>query len=83
MGTKLLRQLTSIVAPDTLLKWIRAEKKGGLQVPTKRGRRRTPEQISRLILKLAREKQWIYTRILGNIEKLGQHWESAVSRRFG
>src|SRR5512147_2748507 len=38
---KALRQLTTIVAPDTLLGWLRAEKKDGKKVPAKRGRRRT------------------------------------------
>jgi putative transposase len=68
---RLLRQLTTIVAPDTLLGWIRAEKKDGKKVPAKRGRRRTPEQIRRLVLKLAKENQWGYTRILGELKKLG------------
>lgn len=67
---KVLRQLTTIVAPDTLLKWIRAEKKDGTKAPAKRGRPRTPEQTRRLILKLAKENQWGYTRILGEIKKL-------------
>jgi len=71
LGGKVLRQLTTIVAPDTLLKWIRAEKKEGKKTPAKRGRRRTPEQIRRLVLKLAKENQWGYTRILGELKKLG------------
>jgi putative transposase len=71
LGGTVLRQLTTIVAPDTLLKWIRAEKKQGKKTPAKRGRRRTPEQIRRLVLKLAKENQWGYTRILGELKKLG------------
>jgi putative transposase len=66
-----LRQLTTIVTPGTLLRWIREDKKSGKKVPAKRGRRRTPEQIRRLILKLARENEWGYTRILGELKKLG------------
>lgn len=66
-----LRQLTTIVTPDTLLRWIRAERQNGHKTPVKRGRRRTPEQIRRLILKLAKENQWGYTRILGELKKLG------------
>lgn len=68
---KALRQLTTIVTPDTLLRWIRTEKRNGPKAPVKRGRRRTPEQIRRLILKLAKENQWGYTRILGELKKLG------------
>jgi putative transposase len=71
LGGKVLRQLTTIVAPDTLLGWIRADKKSGKKTPVKRGRRRTPEQIRQVILKLAKENQWGYTRILGELKKLG------------
>ena len=74
---KALRQLTTIVAPDTLLRWIREEKKQGKRPLVQRGRRRTPDQIRRLILKLARENEWGYTRILGELKKLGIH---ALSR---
>lgn len=70
-GGKVLRQLTTIVVPNTLLGWIRAEKKDGKKQPVKRGRRRTPDQIRLLILKLAKENQWGYTRILGELKKLG------------
>ena len=66
---KALHQLATIVRPDTLLRWIREEK--GKKPPAKRGRRRTPEQIRRLILKLARENEWGYTCILGELKKLG------------
>ena len=66
-----VRQLTTIVTPDTLLRWIRAEKKEGKKESVKRGRRRTPKEICKLILKLAKENQWGYTRILGELKKLG------------
>lgn len=68
---KALRQLTTIVMPNTLLKWIRAEKQGGKKTGAKPGRRRTPDQICNIILRLAKENQWGYTRILGELKKLG------------
>ncbi|MCU0880794.1 MAG: hypothetical protein MUF06_23745, partial [Pirellulaceae bacterium] len=71
LGGKVLRQLTTIVAPSTLLTWIRDEKKGKKKTPVKRGRRRTPDEIRKLVLKLARENEWGYTRILGELKKLG------------
>ena len=37
----------------------------------KGGRSRTPEHIRELVLKLARENDWGYTRILGELRKLG------------
>ena len=57
-----LQQLATIVKPDTLLRWIREEKKCRKRALARRGRRRTPEQIRRLILKLARENEWGYTK---------------------
>lgn len=70
LGGKVLRQLTTIVAPSTILRWIRAEKKLKPK-RRKRGRPKTPEQIVRLILKMARENEWGYTRIMGELKKLG------------
>jgi putative transposase len=66
-----LRQLTTIVAPGMILNWIRDEKKGKKKIAAKRGRRRTPEEICKLVLNLARENEWGYTRILGELKKLG------------
>jgi putative transposase len=70
LGGKVLRQLTTIVAPETLLGWIRADKKPKPS-KRKRGRPNTPEQIRELILLRARENQWGYTRIMGELKKLG------------
>ncbi|HTU23752.1 MAG TPA: integrase core domain-containing protein [Pirellulales bacterium] len=79
-GSKLgqaLDSLVSIVHPGTLRRWIREDRKGKRKTPAPRGRRRTAEQIRRLILKLAKENSWGYTRILGELKKLGVR---AVSR---
>jgi putative transposase len=73
-GSKLgraLNHLVSVVHPDTLRRWIREDRRGKRTKPVPRGRRRTAEQIRRLILKLARETGWGYTRILGELKKLG------------
>lgn len=74
-GAKLgraIRQLATIVAPNTFLRWIR-EAKGSRRADRApaRGRRRTPEQLRRLILKFARENNWGYKRIVGELMKLG------------
>jgi transposase-like protein len=63
-GAKLgsaLDHLVSIVHPDTLRRWIREDRRGRRKAPVARGRRRTPEQLRRLIIKLARETGWGYT----------------------
>lgn len=71
LAAKVLNQLVSIVHPDTVLKWVRENRRDKDKQPVKRGRRRTPEQIRKLIRKLARENGWGYTRIMGELKKLG------------
>ncbi len=66
-----LGDLVTIVHPDTLRRWIRESKPSAKKKPVLRGRPRTQEQIRELILKLARENDWGYTRILGELRKLG------------
>jgi putative transposase len=69
---KILNHITSIVSPGTLLRWVREDRKKGKRVTTtKRGRPRTPETLRKLILKLARENDWGYTRIMGELKKMG------------
>jgi putative transposase len=73
-GAKLgqaLDHLITIVHPDTLRRWIRESRKQRKLKPGKVGRRPTALEIRRLIFKLARETGWGYTRILGELKKLG------------
>jgi putative transposase len=64
-----VRHLITIVRPQTYCSWLR---KLGNHVPRKRvGRPKTPAEIQKLILKIAEETQWGYTRILGELRKLG------------
>jgi len=74
---KALNELVTIVHPDTLRRWIREAKKVRRRKPAKRGRPRTQEEIRQLIIRLARENDWGYTRILGELRKLGVR---AISR---
>jgi putative transposase len=74
-GAKLgraIHQIVTIVTPGTFLRWIREEKRASRRkLPlAKRGRRRTAEEICRLIIKLAKENSWGYTRIVGELRKL-------------
>ena len=69
---KAIHQLAKVVTPGTVLRWIREERDlGRKRFPVTRGRRRTSEQIRRLVLKFARENDWGYGRILGELKKLG------------
>lgn len=68
-----LNELATIVHPSTIRRWIR---EASTRVPRTRksvGRPRTAEQIEKLILKLAKDNSWGYTRILGELRKLGIH----------
>ncbi len=61
-----LDQLTTIVHPDTLRRWMRESKKGRRTKCGNDGRKRTAVDIRTLILRMARENPgWGYTRILG------------------
>jgi len=66
-----LNHLATIAHPSTIRKWIRDA--SGRVPKTKKnvGRPRTAEQIEKLILKLAKDNSWGYTRILGELKKLG------------
>jgi putative transposase len=66
-----IQEIVTIVSPGTFLRWIREEKKTGTQQSSTRGRRRTAEEIRNLILLMASENSWGYTRIMGEIKKLG------------
>lgn len=66
-----LRSLIRIVRYKTFQRWVR---KQADQPPTprrKRGRPRTPEEIRDLLLRLARENIWGYSRLLAELNKLG------------
>lgn len=70
---KILNHITSIVSPATLLTWIRDDRRRSVKhrTPSKRGRPRTPDTLQKLILKMARQNDWGYTRIVGELKKMG------------
>ncbi|MFH1024103.1 MAG: integrase core domain-containing protein [Planctomycetota bacterium] len=67
LGTS-LKHIISIVTYRTFLSW-RKRKKTTIQ-PEQVGRPRTMEEIEALILRIARETGWGYTRIIGELRKL-------------
>lgn len=64
-----LKHLITIVTFDTFRSWRR--KIAGFVPRGTPGRPRKPDEIRQLVLKIARETGWGYTRILGELKKLG------------
>jgi len=64
-----LHKLITIVASCSYRRWIQRLNN---KPPKKRmGRPKTPEAIRKLVLKIAQETGWGYTRVLGELRKLG------------
>jgi putative transposase len=66
---KALHSLISIVSPRTFARWLKAAPTGPDRA--RRGRPPVPANIRKLVLRLAEENAWGYTRILGELKKLG------------
>jgi putative transposase len=68
-----IKGLISIVSPRTFLRSLDDEGRQRTRraCPTRSGRPRTAEAFRELVLRLARENDWGYTRILGELRKLG------------
>ena len=68
-----IKGLVSIVKPATIMGWLNADKGPEGKKPSGRkpGRPRTPDEIRQLIVLIAKETGWGYTRILGELKKLG------------
>jgi len=73
-------KLITIVHPHTYRRWVRDARN---QKPQKRmGRPRTAAAIRELVVRIARETGWGYTRVLGELRKLRIHslsWQTVVN----
>jgi putative transposase len=63
-----IKELITIVTPRTFARWLAEGKKG---LSRRRGRPRTLKEIRDMLLRMARENIWGYTRLLGELKKLG------------
>lgn len=63
-----IKRLISIVDYSTFRKWVRG--KNSNKPTAKRGRPKTAQDVRELVLRLASENHWGYTRILGELKKL-------------
>ena len=75
MGQSLMEEVVNIVKPETILEWQRRLEKKKWDYSERRqrgpGRPRTPDEIDALVCRMARENEWGYQRISGELLKLG------------
>jgi len=75
MGRKAMRSVVTIVKPETILAWQRQPEQEKWDYSRRRrsgpGRPRTPGKVEALVCRMARENTWGYTRIHGELRKLG------------
>jgi len=72
LGRQALRQIATIVTPDTLLRWHRELIARRWTYRARRGRRGVLAEIRRLVVRMAVENPtWGYTRIQGALKNLG------------
>jgi len=67
-----MRHLVTIVTPRTFARWLKGDGRGATaKRQRKPGRPRTPDEIRDWVVRMARETGWGYSRILGELKKLG------------
>ena len=70
-GSAAIKPLITIVNPRTFARWCSGETSS--TKPAKTGSPRKPKDIRELIILMAKESGWGYTRIVGELKKLGIH----------
>jgi transposase InsO family protein len=75
LGRKLLGEVATLAAPETILRWYRqqvAVKYDGTAVRRRPGRRRSPSDAVEQVVAMARDNpSWGYTRLRGALENVG------------
>jgi len=67
-----MRHLVTIVTPRTFSRWLKGERQGATAKRSRKpGRPRTPDEIRDWVVRMARETGWGYSRIIGELKKLG------------
>src|SRR5919109_952221 len=86
LGRKRLKELATLVTPETLLCWYRrliAQKFDGSQQQRPLGRPRVAEEIDQLVIRMAEENAtWGYRRIQGALANLGHHIDAITVRNI-
>ncbi|MBI1346272.1 DDE-type integrase/transposase/recombinase [bacterium] len=64
-----IEELITIVSPGTFYRWMRED--GGKKKPNPKGGQRKPREIRELVIEIAKTTGFGYTRILGELRKIG------------
>ncbi len=68
-----INQLITMFVPGTFHRWVREAQGQKRKKVAKLGRPKKPLDLKQLILRIARNTGWGYTRVLGEIRKLTRH----------
>ena len=66
-----IEELITIVSPATFYRWVREEKSGRPETKNPKGGQRKPKEIRKLVIEIAKTTGFGYTRIIGELRKLG------------
>lgn len=66
-----IEELITIVSPATFYRWVRDKKGGKGKVKNPKGGQRKPKEIRELVIQIAKTTGFGYTRIIGELRKLG------------
>jgi hypothetical protein len=86
LGRKCLKEVATLVTPDTLLRWYKrliAQKFDGSMQRRLLGRPCVPEEVEQLVVRMAVENpRWGYRRIQGALANLGHHIDKLTVRNI-
>lgn len=66
-----IEELLTIVSPSTFYRWLRDAGQSNTRKSSPKGGRRKPKEIRDLVIQIAKSTSFGYTRILGELRKLG------------
>lgn len=66
-----VEELLTIVSPATFYRWVREEKNGKPKTQNPKGGQRKPKELRELVIQIAKTTGFGYTRIIGELRKLG------------
>ena len=66
-----IEELITLVSPSTFYRWVREEQSGKPKTKNPKGGQRKPREIRELVIEIAKTTGFGYTRIIGELRKMG------------